>query len=219
MSKRKMDNSEIKTVIEDLEYLSSTWKNATSEAEIRRGSTILRRLLVEDVLGWLWRDAGFMKQPKVIGVDLEMNIEGIPASNIVICLAGGYKVGKIQMSGITVLNNSEVVPPKELPMLRSDGYPGERLFLLSEYLDSTAAVANGAKASRRDIIKYYANIKGGVHLGRKTKNSEKKLIARMSNIENKVNIHNKDSLMYELQAIGNAVAESEDVHKLIVKFK
>ena len=43
-----MNRAQIQTVVEDLEYLSSDWVKDISDPEVRRGSAILRRLLVED---------------------------------------------------------------------------------------------------------------------------------------------------------------------------
>jgi hypothetical protein len=64
-----MDRDALTAVAEDLEYLSG-WGSEISNAEIRRGTAILRRLLVEDAYGTAWRTVGRCKQPSLMAVDL-----------------------------------------------------------------------------------------------------------------------------------------------------
>ncbi len=97
----------------------------------------------------------------------------------------------------------------------SSGKPSERAFSLSEFLGSTAGIAKGQKVTRRDIIKYISNVKGGVHLGGSQHEAEKTLIARLEKFERKIIMHNSDGILIELVAIAQAVAGSNDAQKLI----
>jgi hypothetical protein len=49
-----MDHDGLIAIVEDLEYLSQ-WGSDVSNAEIRRGTGVLRTLLVEYVYGIAWR--------------------------------------------------------------------------------------------------------------------------------------------------------------------
>ena len=69
-----MDAEALKIVADDLEYLAN-WGAEVSDGEIRRGSAVLRRLLVEDVYGAAWRAIGKQKQPTVIAVESKTVVE------------------------------------------------------------------------------------------------------------------------------------------------
>jgi len=101
------------------------------------------------------------------------------------------------------------------PPIRQDGYPFERMFTLSEYLSSNAGVVEGQTFNRREVIKYLANVKGGVHLSAQQRKTEKKLIARLGKIEKKVLIHNTDGLLVEAVAIAQALGASQNAKAYI----
>ena len=54
----RMDATDIAIVAEDLIHLRDDWGGEITDAQIRRGSAVLRRLLVEDAYGQAWRAAG-----------------------------------------------------------------------------------------------------------------------------------------------------------------
>ena len=99
-----MNRAQIQTVIEDLEYLSSDWVKDISDPKVRRGSAILRRLLVEDAYGRAWRAIGLQQQPKVIAVDIKNFLGSAPQSDVEIALPAGVPIGKVMMAGICLLN-------------------------------------------------------------------------------------------------------------------
>jgi hypothetical protein len=56
LSPSMLDQAELlKTVVEDLTYLKDEWDQNIDDAAIRRGSTVLRRLLVNGELQRAWR--------------------------------------------------------------------------------------------------------------------------------------------------------------------
>jgi hypothetical protein len=99
--------------------------------------------------------------------------------------------------------------------LSADGYPGEKQYSLSEFLSSISGIVEGHTFTRRDVIKYIANVKGGVHLSAKQKRSEERLVARMRKMEKKVTFHTTDGLFVELVAIGQALGRSADAKHYI----
>ncbi len=68
-----MDRDSIIAVAEDLEYLA-TWSGNITDPEIRRGTAVLRRLLVEDAYGTAWRAVGKTRQPTLIAVDIDLMV-------------------------------------------------------------------------------------------------------------------------------------------------
>jgi hypothetical protein len=210
-----MDNDSLIAVAEDIQYLG-TWGSDISNAEIRRGTAILRRLLVEDAYGAAWRAVGEEKQPSLIAVDLSLML-GEQANDAVYALAGGALFRGMYMACSLLNKGSKPIGGSPPPAIRENGYPFERFFTLSEYLSSPSGVVEGRSFNRREVIKYIANIKGGVHLSAQQRKQEEKLIARLGKIEKKIMVHNTDGLLVEAVAIAQALGTSDDAKKFINK--
>ena len=208
-----MDTGQICTVVEDLEYLRDVWKDTIPDAEIRRGSAALRRLLVEDELGRAWRGTGHPKQPTIPAPDLEAMLGDYPRRGVDCALAGGALHGGIYAAGITVVDG----PTPPVPATRDIELLMNRPFTLSEYLDSFCAYVKGRGIRRRDLVKYMANVKGGVHLASNShaRKREQELIARVRGLEGLVNHHSKDGLFFELLSLGQSIGKSPDCARLI----
>ena len=76
-----MDRDALVAVAEDLTYLGE-WGPAIGDPEIRRGSAVLRRLLVEDAYGAAWRAIGQAKQPSLVAVHLPNLIDSLPLGKV-----------------------------------------------------------------------------------------------------------------------------------------
>jgi hypothetical protein len=109
--------------------------------------------------------------------------------------------------------------PSPVPGIGQDSFPGERLYSLSEYMSSLSGYIDPHTFTRRDVIKYIANVKGGVHLSAKQRKHEEKLIARVGKIEKRISIYTTDGLLFELVAIAQAVARSTDAKEYIEAVK
>lgn len=205
-----MTPDEIKIVADDLLFLRQ-WNSAIPEGDIRRGSAVLRRLLVDDAYGQAWRAVGEAGQPSLVAVD----ISPIPAADVVYAIAAGANFRGMSMA--CMLLNKGTKPVGNLgPPLTENGYPGEQLFSVSEFLSSRSGIVDGRTFTRREVIKYISNVKGGVHLGRTEKKAEKKLVARLGKIEKKLLIHNTDALLVEILAIAQALARADDTDKFVL---
>ncbi len=209
----KMDHDSLVAVSEDLEYLAQ-WGSEITAAEIRRGTAVLRRLLVEDAYGTAWRAIGQAKQPSLIAVDLDLLL-GNDANKVVYALAGGAHFRGMQMACMLLNKGTNPIGGNPPAPIRQDGYPFERTFTLSGYLKSNAGVVEGQIFNRREVIKYLANVKGGVHLSAQQRKTEEKLIARLGKIEKKMMIHNTDGLLVEAVAIAQALGASQDARTYI----
>lgn len=212
-----MDQDSLVAVAEDLEYLSQ-WGSGITAAEIRRGTAVLRRLLVEDAYGTAWRAIGQKRQPSLIAVDLDQML-GDDSDKVVYALAGGAHFRGMQMACMLLNKGGVLIGGNPLPPIRSDGYPFERSFTVSEYLSSNAGVVEGRSFNRREVIKYLANVKGGVHLSAQQRKTEEKLISRLGKIEKKITIHTTDGLLVEAVAIAEALGSSVDAKTYIGHIK
>lgn len=212
-----MDYDSLVAVAEDLEYLAQ-WGSNISTGEIRRGTAVLRRLLVEDAYGTAWRAIGQAKQPSLLAVDLDLLL-GNDSNKVVYALAGGAHLRGMQMACMLVNKGSKPIGSAPPPPIRPNGYPYERAFRLSEYLSSNAGVVEGHAFNRREVIKYLANVKGGVHLSAQQRKTEEKLIARLGKIEKKMLVHNTDGLLVEAVAMAQALGTSTDAKFYVQKIK
>lgn len=210
-----MDAVDIAVVAEDLEYLRAAFGPDISDPDIRRGSAVLRRLLVEGVYGKAWRALGFERQPFLVAVDLD-SIVGSEGHNVVCAMAWGACFRGIFMAS-PCTNEGSIPIGSATPPIRKDGYPGERAFSLTDFLESTSGVTKHIRVNRREIIKYVANVKGGVHLGPKAKASEQELIKKMEKFERSMTVNTTDGILVETVAIAQAVAMSDDTARFLAK--
>ncbi|MBV8656407.1 MAG: hypothetical protein JO142_01145 [Burkholderiales bacterium] len=212
-----MDYDSLVIVAEDLEYLAH-WGADISNAEIRRGTAVLRRLLVEDSYGAAWRAIGETKQPSLPAVDLSL-ILGNDANEVIYALAGGANFRGVKMACHMLHKGSKAIGGEPPEPIREDGYPFERMFTLSEYLSSMSGVVDGRSFNRREMIKYLANVKGGVHLNAQQSKAEAKLIARLGKIEKKIMVHSTDGLLVEAVACAQSLGNAEDAKHFVQKVR
>ena len=198
---------QVHTIVQDLIYLRK-WMTDPPDDEIRRGSAILRRLLVERELGNAWRSLGYEKEPRIAAMDLKAAVTGRAEASLVFALAGGGTYKKWKCACMALWKNEK--PPD------GEVAPVERPFGLSEYIESPSAFVEGQTISRRNVIQYMANVRGGVHLGtQKARRQENMFICRMAKLEGAVNAFMLNGLLYELLSIGQAVSQAPDSSLLI----
>jgi len=206
---------QLSVVAEDLEFLRTEWHAEVHNADIRRGSAILRRLLIDDAYGTAWRSVGHGGEPRVIAVDLEQFMSRIPRDQIAMALATGVRHRGVEYAGICVAKGLHDPSPELSPALSAGGFPGEFEYRLSAYLASPSAVVGRQTISRREVIKYVANVKGGVHLGARARRAELKLVARVAALERRFDVEGTDGLLLEILAIGQAIGRSADAGRLV----
>ena len=212
-----MHSDALLAIAEDLEYLS-TWGGEISNGEIRRGTAILRRLLVEDSYGAAWRAIGQVKQPSLVAVDLQALL-GNSASVGAYALAGGAFFRGVKIAGMVISSGGAHLGGTPLEPIRADGFPFERNFTLSEFLSSLSGISDGRPFNRREVIRYLANVKGGVHLSPKLRKQEEKLVARLGKCERKISVHNTDGLFVEAVAYAQSLGNSEDAQFFVRKIR
>lgn len=207
-----MNKNDIKIVADDLNYLA-TWNPDISEGDIRRGSAVLRRLLVDGVYGKAWRAIGKGKQPNVVAIDISSLTEPNALKDIKYVVAAGAKFRGADFA--VMLVNKGTRPIGNLgPPMTPDGYPGEREFSLTEFVASPSGAVDGRVFLRREVIQYIANVRGGVHQDDSGKTA-RKLTARLGKIERKLAIADTDALLVEIVAIAQAVARASDTAEFV----
>jgi len=155
---------------------------------------------------------GFAREPRITAIDLQATIAGRAEVPPVVALAGGGLYKGWRCACAVVWKNTKPEEPNPSPV--------ERPFGLSEYVASASAIVEGDIISRRAVIRYMSNVRGGVHLGTaKSRRQEKAFTSRIAALESAVNILTVHGLLYELVSIGQAVAQAPDSTLLIETFR
>jgi hypothetical protein len=230
-----------RTIAEDIEWLRDVWWHGDrhpTEPDLRRGSAVLRRLLVDGNILTAWRDHGFPDQPTIIAPDgtalaaahkvrlehaASLVVGGGRLNGINAAMIGAFRVfnpetgqGPDSESGFAVLVTS-ILRDASSPALPSPlDNVVERVWRLTDYLSAPGAVRRGEIISRHLLIQFFANYAGGANLDRisgliRKKTARYELIAEL---EQRVNADTLDGLHFELLSIGQAIGRSADMHRL-----
>jgi len=199
----------LRVVLEDLTYL--TWWSGTnpSDDEIRRASPVVRRLLVENDLRQSWKLCGFEREPKVrfVGSTADGNDEpGLVFRQDAMVNTGIGQIGAVKIYN-RALTDEEIRKHYETER-EAITQPG-RLVGLSHFLDTPAVVIKGERKTRRQLIKYVANKRGGAHFD--TRDRDKNLDETSAQLM----IAEHDPVLLNLLGIIQSVVSSEDVKSLM----
>jgi hypothetical protein len=202
----------LNVVAEDLGYLKSEWNQSVEDAALRRGSTVLRRLLVDGELQRAWKAAGFTREPTITCSTLAPVMRRYPLKAIQVAAAGGAQYSIGEMRGFVALNYS--ASQDEIGDAFKDGLPSENIGLRS-FVESPAMIVFGEIVARRVLIKYVANKLGGAHHDPKRgKNHEESLFVLLDGVRNSYRLLDKPILYFELLSVGQAIAGSPDIQQL-----
>lgn len=241
--------SEFRAIIEDINWLRKQWwedqGRALSEADIRRGSATLSLLLVNGLIGKLWRQFGFTGgEPTLEGPDIEAiaKAENLRLEMAASLIAGGGRSNNMDAAFIGAFRIDH--PKTGVRADADEGFavstttvlrdvcagvaaPGpldemiHRSWRISQYLDAPGAIRRGEMISRKEIIKYFRNYAGGVHHDLLTqthhRDTDKHLL--VSELEKHVRADTLDGLYFELLSIGQSVGRSTDIGKLLTKLE
>lgn len=229
------------TVSEDIEWLRDEWVLADrppSSADLRRGSAALRRLLVNGLIFEAWHHHQLPGGPTIVGPDLLGAIQyvGHEIQHTVIAIAGGGErqgivtsafgawrahnpstgIGPDAESGFAVVVGAISRTSGDQPASSEYDDIVARTWKLSTYLKAAGAVRSGVAISRSNIIIYFANHAGGVHLGKtgKRSDSQQAQFALIEELERNASAYDLGGVFFELLSIGQAVGRSADLLKL-----
>jgi hypothetical protein len=191
-------------------------------------------LLLEDFTGKAWRHHGFEKQPIICGPDAARlaSLNGVELANAASLIVGGGHLNGFDFSMIgafRVFNPTTGKGPdadegfavKTTSIVRNSSSPLDQLvefpFRLAAYLEAPGAVRRGRSFSRREVIDYFANHAGGVHLDRvamAAKADKVEIRQTIAELEQRIQADTIDGLYFELLSIGQAVGRSADMQRL-----
>lgn len=195
----------LRHITEDLEYLSQ-WNERSSEAELRRGSITLRKLLVDGDLGRAWREIGMSRAPQIACYTLDF-AAGIPLNRIIFAHAGGIRINGRLMKGSILSFGTH---SDELVQTKTSLY-------LDKFVNSDCLIVEGIPISRRMLIKAVANKLGGGHSQSSAENESNEKIYKAIEDAKRTGVGNWRSIHYELLACAQAISRSTDISYLCQK--
>lgn len=218
--KGKIDLELIKVVFQDLDYLIIELNKVIDDANLRRISPVLRRLLIHQELA---------EACNMLGINVKIyaprNAEKINELNLDFTTfqSGGAKFKGFQADNI-FFKAGEYINDKgkvmeifnEFKKLNTEKVP----LSVDEFLNQISFIIDKVKISRADVIKYVANKLGGTHydksrkLNSKKANINKKFIL-LDSIRNKIKLVDKETIYYEFLSIGQFVINSPDVKRFV----
>lgn len=241
---------EARIVEEDLRHLHESWTPEVSEAQIRRESPILRRLLVDEAYGRSWRRLGLPREPIVIASDLKTSMGQLDVDCIGVAVAElpfqpfpdglgvkseakfkttrGAPKGSVLMFEAskrgrfmtTFVSPEDVGDDSDAIVRRYRSQIGDavdRCFWLTEYLSSPAVFIEGVWFSRRDIVKYISNRRGGSHYGMPVPRAERIKFTTLDNTH--ARIGDLPVVHLQLLAISHVICKSSDAFRFQERFR
>lgn len=209
-------NDLLEVVTADLVFLREEWDEEVDDHSLRRSSTILRRLLVDNELQRAWKAAGFEKEPVIEASTLQNLIESAPLDKVAFAAAGGAKYKGVEMRGAILRNYA--MTPEQVQKENQQGVPSAR-FGLRAFIEAPCVVVKGKLISRRVLIKYVSNKLGGAHHDSKRgKTDEELLFSRLDGTQ-QIRLLDKPAVYFELLSVGQALLSSGDIARLIAKVR
>jgi hypothetical protein len=206
----------IENVAHDIRYLQREWHQNINNHALRRGSAVLRGLLVQGQLQRAWKGIGFEGQPQIITSSLSEILAKVPIVKIVFAASGGAIYKGVGIRGAIVVDRT-LMTESGMKVLESMGFPEETVELVS-FIESPCIVAEGNIVQRRMLVKYVADALGGTHfVTSRTRKKTGKIYSLLDRAAEKFRYEDKNLVYFELLSIGQAIAKSSDVNSFCEK--
>ena len=222
----EIDTELLTIVSENLDFLTDHWNTDIDDPSLRRGTAILRSFLIDKQLA---AAAGMLgHQIFIMGPDPQLLKEYVNDPVMTFYQACGGKFKNAELRSFSGTNRS--LSPEEIKD-HYDKYLGlhewSHRVRLAAFMRQTSFKFGSIKINREEVIKYFANKRGGVHYdpSRNIKADQKKaeletkftLLDRL--YESRVLVAGKSAVYYELLGIGQQIVNSGDTQSLRGKIK
>jgi hypothetical protein len=218
------DRELVETTLEDVRHIARETEPQCDDHQLRRVSVQLRRLLVEDAFVRSWKLLQLQpKSPNVVAPRLRA--DGLLPTDFAV--AGGGDVGGISIGNAKFMPGRVLSPDERKALFEREKNDMEFNFSLSDFKESCAVYAAGKKITRKQLIQYIANKKGGAHLDHKRRKDEEAYIVLDKTLENSMKIGGrppqhgllavpgKNPIYLESLSIGQFLTNSPDTKRFI----
>lgn len=194
----------IKVVHEDVTYLAAHWpKGEVRDDEIRRSSTVLRRLLTYRDLIQVWVTVVGQKDYLVTGDYIEIR-DTTRLNEVDYATASPANQGGGMRVFAALVFNKIQNGPEPIAITRQE-------VSLKRYLNQTACVISGVPLGRDELVQFVANKLGGAHFDDGRQKPREQSIAAME----QYSVGNRPALIHEMLSIAQALASSQSTIELL----
>jgi len=190
-----MDKELLTTVFEDLEYITEEWnKQDVSDANLRRSSSTLRRLII---YGDLFKAARLFGMKELRA--LTSNEEYSSLSGSIFHQAGGGKHNETQIKSFSIYDKK--LTPEEIQLLyKTNKQKKSKLINLHKFMKRPSFTIQGTEINREEVIKYVCNKLGGAHYDttRKKDDEKEKKYSLLDEHANSKKLMGKKAVYFEL---------------------
>jgi len=213
-----MEIAHARVVFEDLEFLSKQWSQEIDQPSLRRASTTLNTLLIEDNLQVVGRDLGIdvriMARPNEGALALE-------GKDYCFWQAGGAMIKGVIIGSVSLPSRALTAVENAAVAAAMQKNLGENIPVkISSFLRQPSFIVDGILINREEVIKYVANKLGGKHYDSTRKKNSKSQVSLddkyslLDSVHSKMQFLDKNSIYYELLSIGQFLNDSPDVQRL-----
>jgi len=159
----------VELTLEDLHHIAKETYPDCDDHQLRRVSVPLRNLLIEDWLVRSWKLLQLQPKSPVI-IAPRLRTEGLQPNDFAV--AGSGNVAGVAVGNVRIRLGRASSPEELKARYEQEKDDIKHAFSLSDYKESCALYMRGQKISRRQLVQYVANKKGGAHLDNTRKTDE-----------------------------------------------
>jgi hypothetical protein len=203
----------VEVTLEDLRHIARESVPECDDHQLRRVSVELRKLLHEGYLVRSWKLLQLLPKAPII-IAPRLKTAGLGANDFVV--AGGGALPGVAIGNFRVRTSAPSAEELKAEYEQEKGNI-EHPFSLSDYKESCAIYIRGQKVSRRQLVLYVANKKGGVHLDKARKKDEAAYAMLDAAVESGFwfGPTGKNAVYLELLSIGQNLTSSPDIKRFM----
>ncbi|OGE31025.1 hypothetical protein A2631_05075 [Candidatus Daviesbacteria bacterium RIFCSPHIGHO2_01_FULL_44_29] len=204
----------MRIVVADLEFIKKEWSAEADDDNLRRFSSTLRQLLIDEggliqkVQDWLGTRCYVQASPNPL---VQNKVEEVRFYS-----AGGAEYDGMRIQEMIEL--SRALSPEEVKRrFGKQTKPPLQKYTMDSYLLAPSIIYEGNVFNRIELIKFIANKLGGAHY-----EVDPKKMARMKALDeakDRYQIGGKSSIYFEFLSIGQTISKGKYIDKLKKKIK
>jgi hypothetical protein len=213
----------VELTLEDLHHIAKETAPDCDDHQLRRVSVQLRNLLIENCLVRSWKLLQLQPKSPII-IAPRLRTDGLGADDFAV--SGSGNVAGMAIANFRIQQGRAVSPEEHKARYEQEKGDIEYPFSLSDYKESCAVYVRGQRVSRRQLMQYVANKKGGAHLDHARKKDPQAYSALDAAIESGLwfgaspagqpsQSHGKNPVYLELLSIGQNLTNSPDIRRFM----
>jgi hypothetical protein len=205
-----IDRGLLRVVAEDLDYICQSWPaGEIPDSELRRASTLLRKLLLDEKLLFrVWVELVGREGLMVFGNNIQECFQGLDLRELTFASVGGALSQGVQASQMIMVNRA--MSDAEIKARYDAGHVEPHEMPIRKFLSGHCMVVDHTLIKRDDVIRFVANKLGGSHYDQRRASPIEAAMEKALNYE----VAGRGSLYYELLTVGQTLASSPSIARL-----